>query len=306
MEQTKILVFGGQGYIGNMMLEYWAKHHPEQTVVVNECRANNFKEVMAEIAAKKPTHVLSLLGRTSGWIGDKFVPTIDYLEYPDKLRENLRDNLQAIMVLSNACQRQGVHFTYLGTGCIFDYDGKEHPWEQETNGFKESDLPQFFGSQYSVVKGITDQLMELYEDSALTLRIRMPISSQLNKRNFITKIVAYEKICNVANSMTVLETMFPVLEDMLRNKKVGKYNLTNPGLICHNEILGLYKEIIDPEFTWKNFTLEEQATVLNCGRSNNYLDTAKIEKEYPAFPNIKDAVRKTMHEIKAFQDASKE
>lgn len=144
--------------------------------------------------------------------------------------------------------------------------------------------------------------MELYDDTALTLRIRMPISSKLDGRNFITKIVTYEKICSISNSMTVLDEMFPVLEDMMRNKKTGKYNMTNPGLISHNEMLQMYKDIIDPSFTWKNFTIQEQANVINCKRSNNYLDTSKIEKEYPTlWPNIKDSVKKIMHKIKDIQ-----
>lgn len=100
-------------------------------------------------------------------------------------------------------------------------------------------------------------MMSLYQDTALTLRIRMPISSQLDKRNFITKIVKYEKICSIANSMTILDDLFPILHDMMLTKKVGKFNMTNPGLITHNEILDMYTEIVDPTFTYKNFTLDE-------------------------------------------------
>ena len=37
--------------------------------------------------------------------------------------------------------------------------------------------------------------------------------------------------------MTVLNDIFPIIYDMMLNKKVGKYNMTNPGLISHNEIL---------------------------------------------------------------------
>ncbi len=44
-------------------------------------------------------------------------------------------------------------------------------------------------------------------------------------------------------------------------KLTGIMNYTNPGAISHNEILELYKQYIDPEFTWKNFTVEEQAKV---------------------------------------------
>lgn len=38
-------------------------------------------------------------------------------------------------------------------------------------------------------------------------------------------------------------------------------NFTNPGAISHNEILQLYKDYVDPEFEWSNFTVEEQAKV---------------------------------------------
>jgi len=40
--------------------------------------------------------------------------------------------------------------------------------------------------------------------------------------------------------------------------------------------LRLYKEYIDPDFTWKCFTLEEQSAVLKAPRSNCFLDTTKV------------------------------
>ena len=53
-------------------------------------------------------------------------------------------------------------------------------------------------------------------------------------------------------------------------------NYTNPGAISHNEVLELYKQYIDPEFTWSNFTVEEQAKVIVAARSNNLLDTTRV------------------------------
>lgn len=38
----------------------------------------------------------------------------------------------------------------------------------------------------------------------------MPISDDLNPRNFITKILHYEKVVNIPNSMTVLSELLPV------------------------------------------------------------------------------------------------
>jgi 3,5-epimerase/4-reductase len=42
------------------------------------------------------------------------------------------------------------------------------------------------------------------------------------------------------------------------------------------QILQLYKDYIDPDFTWSNFTVEEQAKVIVAPRSNNLLDTQRV------------------------------
>ena len=123
--------------------------------------------------------------------------------------------------------------------------------------------------------------MKLYESNTLNLRIRMPITEEKNPRNFITKITNYEYICSIPNSMTVLPELLPLVLDMMHKKITGTINLTNPGLISHNEILDMYKDIVDPNFTWKNFTKEEQSKILDSDRSNNYLDTKNIESLYP-------------------------
>ena len=46
---------------------------------------------------------------------------------------------------------------------------------------------------------------------------------------------------------------------MMKKNITGTINFTNPGLISHNEILEMYKEIVDNNFTWTNFTKEEQS-----------------------------------------------
>ena len=205
------------------------------------------------------------------------------------------------VLLSKICKKYRIHYTYLGTGCIFKYD-EEHPYEKEENGFKEQDLPNFFGSNYSIVKGATDQLMfYLNNETTLNLRIRMPITNIDNPRNFITKITTYEKICSIKNSMTVLPELLPVVLDMMEHQYIGTMNLTNPGLISHNEILEMYREHVDPYFTWNNFTKEEQSLILDSDRSNNYLDTTRLESLYPNVNNIKDSVRKILQNYIKFE-----
>ena len=292
----KFLIFGDRGWIGNMVCNYLQENGYK--FVKASCRANDKESVEKELLDVRPTHVMSFIGRTHGTIGDKEYTTIDYLEQKGKVVENVRDNLFSPVVLSLLCKKHDIHFSYLGTGCIFEFD-EEHPFGEEENGFTESSKPNFFGSSYSVVKGFTDELMHLLEDNTLNLRIRMPITDELNKRNFITKITTYEKVCSIPNSMTVLDELIPIAVDMASNKVTGTVNLTNPGLISHNEILEMYKEIVDTEFTWKNFTLEEQAEILAAGRSNNFLETERLETLYPEVKNIKQSIRDTMIRMKS-------
>ena len=282
-----ILVVGSKGWIGKQFIQILEKENI--TFIESKSRADNYKEIEEEILLEKPTHIISFIGRTHGKIEDKEYTTIDFLEQKGKLFENTRDNLYSPIILSELSIKHNIHYTYLGTGCIFTYN--DGYFEKEENGFTEDSEPNFFGSSYSIIKGFTDRFMRLKDKSVLNLRIRMPITGEYSSRNFITKITTYEKICSIANSMTVLPELLPIVLDMIKNNTTGTINLTNPGFITHNEILEMYKEIVNPEFTWNNFTLEEQSKVIASDRSNNYLDTTKLQKMYPSVKHIKDSVK---------------
>jgi dTDP-glucose 4,6-dehydratase len=292
----KILVYGSKGWIGKQFVNILKNNN--LNFFTGSCRVNNINDLRNEIDLINPTHIVSFIGRTHGKIDDKLYTTIDYLEQKGKLLENVRDNLYSPLALSLICKERNLHYTYLGTGCIFKFD-ENHPFGKEENGFLEESLPNFFGSAYSTVKGFTDQLMKFFDKNVLNLRIRMPITGSMNPRNFITKITTYEFICSIPNSMTVLPELLPKVVDMMKNNVTGTINLTNPGLVSHNEILEMFQEIVDQDFTWKNFTAEEQSKILAGDRSNNYLDTTKLESMYPDVRNIKDAVRECLHQYKS-------
>lgn len=284
----KVLVYGSRGWIGKQFIEILKAKGVEY--VEGIARVDNDIEVFEELYKREPTNVISFIGRTHGKIGDKVYSTIDYLEQEGKIVENIRDNLYSPIILAHLCKELNIHYTYLGTGCIFKFD-ENHLFGKEENGFDEHSLPNFFGSSYSIVKGFTDRMMRLYQANVLNLRIRMPITGEENPRNFITKIATYEKICSIPNSMTVLPELLPLIIDMMRNKTVGTMNFTNPGLISHNEILQMYRELVDPEFQWENFSQEEQRKILASDRSNNFLETTRLESLFPGVLPIKESVR---------------
>ncbi len=94
--------------------------------------------------------------------------------------------------------------------------------------------------------------------------------------------------------MSVLDDLLPFMIDMMETKTTGTINLTNPGVISHNEILEMYKNIVDPSFIWKNFSIEEQKKILAADRSNNHLDTALLESLYPNVPGIRESVKNAL------------
>jgi len=281
----KALVWGGRGWIGG---HFEAELHRQGWEVVHATsRADCREAVMDEIIKEKASHLVSLIGRTHG----PGFSTIDYLEQPGKLQENIRDNLYGPLVLAEAARETGRHLLYMGTGCIFTGSTDEL--------FTEDDAPNFFGSAYSTVKGFTDQLMAAYRQT-LNVRIRMPIHSQDNPRNFITKIIQYRKINSIPNSMTVLDDIIPLLVKAMERRIVGTLNAVNPGVIEHSEILRMYRDFQNPSHTWEELDTKE---LMNGGhvvaaRSNNHLDTTRIKTLFPELPPLRESVERILRENK--------
>ena len=296
----KILIYGGKGWIGTQFVNILTNKNVKFKLSSSKVILDTKNALINEIDQYNPTHIISFIGRTHGKIGDKYYSTIDYLEQPGKLVENLRDNFLGPKLLAEICERKNIHFTYIGTGCVFNYKDNDTNYK-----FREEDHPNFFGSSYSIVKGYTDTEMRSYKNT-LNLRIRMPITDIDSPRNFITKITKYEKICSISNSMSVLPDLLPLIYELMITKRTGTLNFTNPGVISHNEILEMYKEHVDPNFTWENFTIEEQNKILSSARSNNHLDTTKLERLFPNLKNIKDSVRDLLKKYNRLLEDKKE
>jgi len=279
MDKQIVLVYGATGWIGGKVLRLLGQCTNVETHS-GKARLENWSEVEKEIITVQPTHIVLAAGLTGR-------PNVDWCE-SHKL-ETLRINTVYTAMLADYCYISKIHLTYFGTGCIYEYD-ESHPMYSDV-GFTEEETPNFAQSFYSYSKTLTENILKEY-DNVLILRIRMPLSDDLHPRNFITKITQYERVVNIPNSMSVLYELLPVSVKMCLNNKTGVYNFTNPGTISHNEILDLYREYIDPNFTYENFSLEEQAKILKAGRSNNELDCSKLLREYPHIEPISVAIVK--------------
>jgi len=263
-----ILFYGAKGWIGNMIAKKWAELYPKDIIKISNTRVcpQNIDKIDLEI--QWAHRVFSTVGRTSGTTKDgTFIPNIDYLE--TNLNENARDNIFVPILLAQLCKKYAKHLSYLGTGCIFSRDTNNNDYI-----YSELDTPDFFGSSYSIIKGYTDTLMKTY-DNVLNIRIRMPITDDWNPKNFIAKIVNFQNIHSLPNSMTYLPSLIPIMIKLARMNYSGTYNFVN-GHISHQEILELYKEIVDPSHQYRLIDEKELSTLLTAKRSNNILDTSKL------------------------------
>ncbi|CAK9149817.1 unnamed protein product [Ilex paraguariensis] len=279
ISDMKILIYGRTGWIGGLL----GKICEEREIIYEygKGRLQDRESLLEDIRRVQPTHVFNAAGVTGK-------PNLDWCE--SHKVETIGTNVVGTLNLADVCREQGLLMMNFATECIFEYD--EDHTEESGIGFKEEDMPNFTGSFYSKTKAMVEQLVKAY-DIVCTLRIRMPISSDLNNPwNFITKITHYNKLVNIPNSMTVLDELLPISIEMAKRNCRGIWNFTNPGVISHNEILEMYRNYIDPEFKWENFDLEEQAKVIIAPRSNNELDATKLKNEFPDLLSIKDSIIK--------------
>jgi 3,5-epimerase/4-reductase len=262
----KWLIYGYQGWIGSYFCDYIQKNFSQIELIYSSSRADSIEDVSKSLDKIYPDRVLSFIGRTSG----PGCNNISYLE--GKLKENIQDNLYSPLVLMKLCADRNIHFTYLGTGCIFSY-------EKDTDEpFNEKSLPNYFGNSYSTVKGFTDIICRLFTN-VLNVRIRMPIVSYDHSKNLLSKIIRYPKINNALNSITVLDDAIPALIPEIIAGVTGTINLVNPDPIDHSTILDLYKKYINPNHTY-------ELILDNCQRANNTLVPSLN------LPSTKDSIEK--------------
>lgn len=285
----RILLFGATGWIGQKMLPLLSEHE----VITTDVRLNSSSDLGGLLDLHKPSHVLNCAGITGR-------PNIDQCEEIKTLV--LETNVVGTARLAMECDHRGIHNTHLATGCIFEYDDT-HPIPDKTwngRGFPgrlDDDKPNFDKSFYSFSKIMTENILR-HLPTSLILRLRMPITGDFHSRNFITKILNYSKVCSMPNSMSVLNDLLPLIPDLMTKKTLGIINFVNPGVIAHNDILDLYAQIVDPTYTYANFTVEEQSKVLKAGRSNTALACDRLLELYPEVPHISDSIVKVVTEMK--------
>ncbi|KDO24436.1 hypothetical protein SPRG_09826 [Saprolegnia parasitica CBS 223.65] len=265
----RFLLYGGTGWIGQKLLALFASQGDHCDV--GRARLEDRAAVAKEVLALAPTHVINAAGVTGR-------PNVDWCEthQAETIRANVVGCLNVVDVCHDASQDgrgTPIHCTVIGSGCIFTYDDA-HPMHSDKL-FTEDDRGNFTGSFYAKTKGMLEEMLRSYPNVCV-LRFRMPLSDDLHDRSLLTKLLRYPKVINIPNSITVLHDLLPAVVLLAKQRNVGVFNFTNPGVISHNELLDLYIQYIDASYVYTNFGPVEEAALCQS-RSNVALDSSKLQ-----------------------------
>jgi len=273
----KILIIGN-GWLGKRCKEVWG----DEAVILGARELETKQDVLKLLHEHRPDAVLNAAGR-------KGSPNVDWCEtHP---LETIIGNVRLPLLIAEACQERGVYLLHIGSGCIF-YGDSPHP----DKAWREGD----FGNPrpvYSRTKWAADLVLSTLPNVGIA-RIRLPIDSIPHAGNLIDKLAQYEKIIDVANSVTIIPDMIPALYQLMQKKAAGIFHVTNPGIVRHRDIIQLYTELVDPAHTNEWITEGELVAqgLASQGRSNNVLFSDNLQKAGIVMPPAQESLRAVMRE----------
>jgi dTDP-glucose 4,6-dehydratase len=269
----KGIIFG-EGYLGTRLRDYLNYSSTKLNPL-------NLEELKFFLDTEKPEIVINAIGKTGR-------PNIDWCE--DNKDVTIESNLSAAINLCTECFKRGIYFVHLGSGCVYEGDNNGR-------GFSEEDEPNFYGPQfYAKTKILAEKALS--EFPALIIRLRMPIDEIPHDRNLIDKVLKYEKVIDVQNSITTVPSMLNAIKVLIDKRKTGIYNLVNPGTISIAEIMKMYQELVDPNYNLHILSLEELDHITKGKRSNCVLNIDKLKSEGINLSEAHDAVRECLLKYK--------
>jgi dTDP-4-dehydrorhamnose reductase len=199
------------------------------------------------------------------------------------------------MQVVRTCHSLDVPIIHIGSGCIYSgYD----------KVYNENDTPNFGiysneSSYYSKCKHIFETFAKDF--NCYIFRIRIPFTETLTRKNYFSKILAYDSLINELNSVTSLNDFNNfIVRFMAIKPKHGIYNVVNPQPVKAEDIVRLLELNGLKNPNWKFIELKDLNTKAN--RSNCILSTDKINSLGLQLPNTNDSLVRDIVALARSQD----
>ena len=264
-----IILFGSSGYIGSEF-----KRQLEERKLPFFCWPNSSKTTFVDLEKWYDAYgypIIDVVINAAGYTGK---PNVDACE--SNKEDTLHGNVLWPQILTDWCILNDIPLGHVSSGCI--YQGRR----SDGNPFTEEDEPNFTweknnGSFYSGTKSIGEKVIRKWEKNYIW-RLRIPFEENNNSRNYISKMLKYEKLLQAENSISNKQEFVSVcLQTILKKVPYGIYNVTNTGYITTSKLVDKLKNTIakDKKFTLINEN-ELYANFATARRSNCIMDNSKL------------------------------
>lgn len=272
--KNRVLIFGN-GQLSMHFQNYYAAQGAEVMVAsLPEVDVTNLEQVRAAIANAQPTIAINCTGITN----------VDWAETNQE--ETAAVNVKGAENIALACKEGGVYMVHVSTGYV-------HHSNNVADERNEQDMPNPL-NYYSYSKAKADEILMQMANNGLKLLIIRPnllLSAVPHPRNVLAKMVNYSKFHDIPNSMTVVEDLVKVTDDLLKGNKTGLYNVTNPGLSSPYKIATLLKEIINPDMQIEKLSKADVEKMYSVKRPDTILSIEKLNREGIMMPEINQRLR---------------
>ena len=264
-----IILFGSTGYIGSEF-----KCQLEQKQIEFKCWSDTSNTTFYDLEkwyAEAGYPIIDVAINAAGYTGKSNVDACEL----DK-ESTIHGNIVWPQILTDWCMLNDIQLGHVSSGCI--YSGRRVDGEP----FTEEDVPNFSFVQnncsfYSGTKAIAEKIVSKWNKNYIW-RLRIPFEENNNSRNYISKMLKYDKLLQAENSISNKQEFVSACIQTFTNKvPFGIYNVTNTGYITTDFLIEKLKMTIAKD---KNFTLidEEQLykNYAKTPRSNCVMSNSKL------------------------------
>ena len=282
-----IYLLGGSGYVGQAYQDLLARRAiPFKNLRRADINYTDVATLAAALRRDRPDFLINAAGYTGK-------PNVDACELHKT--DCLFGNAVLPGRVAAACADAGVPWGHVSSGCI--YTGAR----PDGSGFTEDDAPNFTFRQnncsfYSGTKALGEETLAGAPD-LFVWRLRIPFDHRESPRNYLTKLMRYDRLLDAANSISQLhEFAAATLACWEKRIPFGTYNVVNPGHVTTREVVDLILESgVHPKaYQFFNDESDFMRVAAKTPRSNCVMSSAKLAAAGITLTPVRDAIRQAL------------
>ena len=265
-----IVILGCTGYVGSRFyLSALRRNHKVNVVTRQSANLADYKTVKDVLTVLKPDFVVNAAGYTGK-------PNVDACELNKD--DTIIGNVVLPQVVAQVCDTLNIRWGHVSSGCIYtgDNGGK---------GFTEEDEPNFSFdnppcSFYSGTKALGEKVLMSDYDPPYIWRLRIPFDEYNGPRNYLTKLMKYDKLLSARNSISHRRQFCEACLELAEIwAPEGIYNVCNPGSVTTEDVVKVIKKRLKLKKKFKFFDDEEHFMGnVKTYRSNCVMNVDKLLK----------------------------